>query len=506
LTASGRLPETAAAQDLFAGSESSASGPQESASLKRNVLSAVGWAAATRFLAQLINWSMTLIVIRFLEPADYGLMAVTMAVAGFLQSMSSVGIADAIVQKRDLGGEDLRAVFGLVILVNGGLMAALALLAYPVATFYEEPRLVALLQVVSLSFIAIGLSAIPRAILDKRLDLKRVSRVELAANVVSGVSVLALAASGEGVWSLMIGNMINAVLRAAGFFVLAPYWEVPSFRFATIGEVLRNGGLRTSEQALWYIYNSADVFIIGKILGPELLGIYSVGRQIAALPVEKLATVVKPVAFPAFAMVQDRPQEAFRYLQKAMRLLGLVSFPVFFGISVLAPEIVEIVLGPRWAAAELPLQLLAVGMALRPVGLVLPSFLMGIGEFRASFNNTLFGTVLFPLAFVMGSGWGLPGVCIAGLLAYPVQFMVLVRRIALVMRRPMTALVGPVAKPLLGAVIMYVGVLALGHVVPDEPAWAKSLLLVAAGVVVYGSYILIFCRALSLELLVLARR
>jgi O-antigen/teichoic acid export membrane protein len=111
----------------------------DTGSLKRSVLTAVGWATATRLAGQLANWAMTLATVRFLRPQDYGLMAVTIAITGFLQSLSYVGFADAIVQSRRLGDEDLRGVFGLILTINAIGLVLLCALAYPAAWFYGEP-------------------------------------------------------------------------------------------------------------------------------------------------------------------------------------------------------------------------------------------------------------------------------------------------------------------------------------------------------------------------------
>src|SRR5262249_24466060 len=140
---------------------------EDTGSLKQSVLSAAGWAATTRLVAQLTNWAMTLATIRFLRPEDYGLMAMTMSIAGFVQSVSYVGLADAVVQSRRISDDDLRCVFGLILLVNAGCLVLLCGLAYPAAWFYDEPRLVILLQCASLMFIGIALTAIPHAMLTK---------------------------------------------------------------------------------------------------------------------------------------------------------------------------------------------------------------------------------------------------------------------------------------------------------------------------------------------------
>jgi teichuronic acid exporter len=477
----------------------------ETAPVRSTVLKAVGWSAVTRLFGQLLNWVYTLLIVRFLQPTDYGLMGLAMAATGFFQAISYVGVSDAVVQSQSIDEEDLRSVFGFVILINSTLAVLLCALAWPVAAFYRDPRLISLIQLASLVFVFITLQAIPSALLEKRLDLKRISRVEVAANAVAGLTGLTLAWAGYGVWSLMIMMLTVHGLRAIGLWWVEPYWRMPSFRFRGCIHILKNGLVRTAENALWYLCASSDVLIIGRLLGPAPLGIYSVARQIGQIPAQKLALVVRPAAFPAFAMVQHDRVKAQHYLSKAMRLIALASFPVFFGISAIAPQIVEIFLGPRWTNAVLPLRLLAAGMALNSVASILTPFLTGLGQFRASFRNTLFTAILFPLAFAMGSPWGIDGVCVAATVAYPLQFLVLTRRCAISIETDAGTLLRPLVRPFLGALVMYGCVLGIQVLLPRVPLGFATAVLITAGATIYCVFCLIFCRPIVQEFFDLAR-
>lgn len=479
----------------------------DAGALKGSVLRAVGWAGANRMVGQLATWTMTLVTVRILDPRDYGLMAIAMAVANFLVSMSSVGFANVIVQNRQIGDTALRSVFGLVLMINAASIALLCGLAPIAARFYGEPRLVPLLQASSLLFAAAAFQAIPRAILQKRLDLKTLSRVDLVANVSGGAVVLFLALHGAGVWSLIAGALFSALVRTIGLCLAAPYFRRPRFTLRDLSGILRCGGLRTVESLLWTIYSSADVFIIGKLLGPQILGVYSVSRYLAALPSEKLALVIGPVILPAFSQVQDDRTEALQYLQKAMRILAVLSLPVFFGMAAASPQFVSTVLGPRWSQAATPLAIVAFGMALRPIGDLLPSFLIGLGEYVASFKSTLYATILFPAAFIAGSSWGLLGVCGAWLVAYPLQILALLHRVALASKSSISGLMLPLLPPLAGSLIMYLTVrLVAGALPPSLGCWGSLSWLVAIGVSVYLGYAALFMRPVLAELAGLFRR
>src|SRR5437762_4312532 len=417
----------------------------DAASIRRSVLTAVGWATGTRLVGQLANWAMTLAAFRFLHPEDYGLMALTITFSGVLHSVSSVGLVDAIIQKQQISDAQLRSIFGLILVINGTCLLVLFGLAYPVASVYQDPRLVGMVQASSLVFIATAFQAIPRAMLEKRLDFKTVSRIELVANVCGGAVLLVFAWAGIGPWALLIGMLFTNFGRLIGFACTVPYFPRPRLRVREVWDLLQNGAWRTGENLLWYCHANADIVIVGKLLGPHSLGIYSVARQLAGLPIDKLGIVIRPLAIPAFAQVQEDRAEALRYLQKALRLLGFLSFPVFLGIAATAPQITTVILGPHWQEAALPLTILAFATSIRPVGLIIPPFLMGIGDFVGSFKNTLFAAMLFPIAFFVGCHWGLIGVCISWVIVNPIQLFVLLRRVGIVCG----AALGQLVKPLL---------------------------------------------------------
>ncbi len=473
----------------------------KTASLREQVVTGVAWAAATRLAGQMLNWAMTLWVIRLLDPTDYGLMALTTAMVGFLQTMSFAGFADALVQTRDLDERARRAAFGIVILLNLGFVVVLCAAAGPLASFYHDPRLAPLLRVASITFVLIALGCIPRAMLDRALALKDSSRIDMLGGVIGGAATLALAWRGLGVWSLLAGNLIAQAVKTTGYHVLAPYGRLPLFSLRGYGHLLRFGGYRTAELLLWYATTQVDVVLTGRLLGSSGLGIYSVARTVAMLPASKLALVVRPVGLPAFAQLQGDSAQAIFCLTKSMRLISFLAFPVFLGMAAAAPAIVQAVLGPTWTAVSTPLAILALSAALRPAGMLIAPFLLSLGRVRASLANTALGLVLFTVAYAVGSRWGVRGVCIGAAVAYPVQFLVFMHQVSAVRGNALRLLLAPLVRPLLCAAIMGAVIIAVGWGIESRMAPQIALAtLVGAGMVSYALAAALFCRQLIEEL------
>jgi len=476
-------------------------------SLRQQVMSALGWAAAMRLIGQVLTWAMTIVVVRILAPEDYGLMAIAIVFLSLFQGFSLVGIGDAIVQRQTIDDQSLRRIFGLILVVNLTLLVLLCIAAFPIASFYDDDRLVLLVQVASLNFAFRALTTIPEAHLTKVLNFRQISWVDFTASLIGSVAVLILAYHGAKVWSLMCGAIVQSAVRTAGMLLCAPYFKRPTFVLKGLKGIISFSVLRTAENLTWLAYNSADTFIIGRLLGHEALGLYSVAQNLAQLPLEKFGGIVMQVSFPAFAAVQDQEKSATWYLRKVFRLLALCGFPVFFGLSAVAPELVPLVLGPKWLSATVPLQVLAVVAPLRLFSPVTSSFLRGMGQLRIAVTNGILGLILLPVAVAIGCRWGIVGASVAWLCAYPIFFGHMIAHICRVFRIPVMQIVGAISNPALGAAIMY-GTISLGRQMLTDglSSIVTLLILVTLGAITYLTYCLLFSRTAVAELWSLAVR
>ena len=474
---------------------------------KRTLIAAVGWSAAMKIGFQLVSWVMTLAVIRVLSPDDYGLMAISQVFTSFILVFSSLGLGDAIVQRTDLPPSLLANAFGVLILMALALAVSLSLAAYPIAGWYGDARLVPLVQVSSLGFLFNAFSILPRTLLAKQMRVRPIFVAELSAGLIGAALTTILAFTGHGVWSLALGALAGNVARQAAFaWLAADLYVWPRFNVAAVRPLLGFGAYSTLEWLAFTVMTSADVLIVGRLLGPADVGAYTVVLNFAAMPINKIAPIINSIAFPAFAMVQGNPDEARYYVLKGLRLFAVLVVPVFFGMGVTAPEVVNLVFGPAWAAARPLLPILSGALTFRALLILVPNYLQGTGDAKAAFWCTAAGAVTFPLAVLVGCRWGLAGACWAWLACYPAVFaaeaLIAARRGGFSFR----AVALSPARPLTAGLVMVLAVFALRQLLPDAlPDAARLLLLAGAGAVVYALTIVAAFPDLARELLNVVR-
>ena len=235
-----------------------------SADLGASVKRAVIWRSGSQIFAQTVAWASTLAVIRILDPADYGLFAMTQVVLVFLNFLNGYGFAGSLIREPELTENRIRQAFGLLLLVNGALALLQVCVAPWAAAYYRQPQVAELLRVQALIFLATPFISIPEVLLMRQMDFRRQALVNIGATVISAAVALGCALAGLGVWTLVYAPIALFWSRAVGLQLVtrARYW--PSFRFAGAGSMFQFGLALLISTFCWTVMNQADTVIAAR--------------------------------------------------------------------------------------------------------------------------------------------------------------------------------------------------------------------------------------------------
>ena len=467
--------------------------------LKQKVLSGLRWRAGLRFFGQLITWSITIFVMRLLSPQDYGLMEMAAVLIAFLTMVNELGLGAALIQKKDIDECIMRQIFGLLLIINASLFF-LSLWAAPLAAdFFKEQRLIPVIRLLSVQFVVASFVIIPQSLIDREMLFKEKSIVEMISAVAGSLTTLPLALSGWGVWSLVWGSLTLSLFRTVGLNLVRPYLKLPYFSFKGIGQAISFGGYVTIARILRFFYSQADIIIVGKFLGRQLLGFYSVAMTLASLPMEKVSGIVNQVAFSAFASIQADTQKVSSHFLKSVRIMSLLAFPVLWGISSIAPEFVNLLLGKKWSMAIVPLQILSLVIPVRMVSKLMSPALLGIGRADTNFFNVITASLALPLGFLIGCHWGIIGVSIAWGTIFPIVFIFNLSRTVRILKIAVRDVIREMVIPVVAAIAMYISVSIIKLFIPEFDYMVSLTLSVVVGVVIYGATVITLDRDGCLE-------
>lgn len=396
--------------------------------LKNEVLRGLKWTAGAKFCSQMITWGITIFVMRLLAPGDYGLLAMSTVLLALLAMFAEAGLGPALVQKAEVSEQEFRQALGIVVLVNVGLFLLLMLLAPAVGKFYDEDRLIPVIRVLAVQFLLVPLSTIPEVSLQRRLEFKKRSIIDLGSAVTSSLATLMLALAGWGVWALVLGTLAGQIFRTVTLNLAAPLRVTPSFSVTGMRQLVAFGGNVTASRFMWFLYTQADSVIVGRVLGGNILGMYSVAMHLATLPVQRVSAILNQVAFPAFSRYQHDKEMIGQQLLKAFGIIGFFAFPILWGMSSVADDLVVVLLGPAWHDAILPLQILTIIMPFRTLVGFLPTITDAVGRPDVALHNVILGCVTMPAAFYVGTHWGITGVAFAWVTVFPIVLLINFRR------------------------------------------------------------------------------
>ena len=385
----------------------------------RALASGLRWSAATKWSGQVVTWASTLIVARLLAPTDYGLVAMGGVLFGLIQILNDFGLGSAIVRHRELTQHQIAQLGGLCALIGVAGFAVTAAAAGPLAVFFSQPELFWVVVVVSVNYLITGFRTLPLALMQRELRFRDLSLNDLVQAMILAVATPVFAWLGFRYWSLVLAGLIGALLSTLLALRSAPHplaWP----RFREIGAVVSFGSELLVARLAGYVYDNADALIIGRRMGEGPLGNYRIGTTLANLPTDKITSTATQVANPLFATLQSQTEALRRYFCLMTEAVALLTWPAAVGLALVADLLVAVALGPKWLTAVIPLRILALTAIMRCVTPLISPILVARGRSRFMAVTGLAGSIVIPIAFLIGSRWGINGVAYAWAIYFPI--------------------------------------------------------------------------------------
>lgn len=366
-----------------------------------------------------LSMILAIILARLLTPNDFGLLALAMIVFNAANLITDLGMRPTVVQTK----EDISKVayYAFVMVMAASILFTLVsiVLAEPLARLLGgSEELIPILQYMAIYVTIDGLWIIPEALLRRDLRFKELGLSQLPGELASTIIAIPLALTGFGVWSLVIGNCVGQLLRAALlWWYYRPWiWIKPQKWDKTIVRGMLNYGLPSLGSGLLrYVQSQIDTFIVGRRLGPTPVGLYNKAYNLTGRMSDLLtSSIFGNVLFPSYAKIQDdRPRLTRAYL-KSTKMVFLMIVPVSIGLAITAPLLVPVLLGPKWIEMIPMWQIFSLFGLTRPVSSNSAPIFLATGQPGRNLTASLvlLGT-LVPLLLLLIEPYGAVGAAVA---------------------------------------------------------------------------------------------
>lgn len=353
------------------------------------------------------------VLARLLSPKDFGIVGMVTAFTGILNLFRDFGLSAATVQRVNVTEEQISTLFWLNVVVGFGLGFLVMILAPIMVDFYHEPRLFWVTVALATAFVFNAAGVQHLALLQREMRFTAVATSDIVSILCSTTLGISMALLGFRYWALVAAAVSLPLVGTICVWVASGWIPGKPHMRAGIRSLLHFGGTLTAINVIMYIAYNSEKVLLGRFWGADALGIYGRAYQLSNIPTDNLNSAVGEVAFSALSRVQHDPPTFRNYFLKGYSLVLALTIPITIAVAVFAPELIAVLLGPKWVEAVPIFRLLAptilVFALVNPIGWLMFS----LGMVRRSLKASLVFAPMVIGSYALGLRYGPKGVAFA---------------------------------------------------------------------------------------------
>lgn len=338
------------------------------------------WGALNSGSMQVLNAVFGILLARKLDQSDYGLIGMLTIFTLIANSLQDSGFVPALTNKRDATHSDYNAVFWFNISVSLILYILLFFCAPLIADFFNEPILTNLSRYYFFSFFIASFSIVPRAILFRHIKQRELAIMAITSLLVSGTVGIVMAYNGMAFWGLATQTMTFNFMISLLSWILSGWKPKFQFTFQPIREMFPFSSKMLITNIFNHVNNNIFSVVLGRIYTKVEVGTYTQANKWNTMGASTIIGMVQGVAQPTFVAVGDDLTRLRRAFSKMLRFTCFISFPVMFGLALVAPEFITVLITSKWLSSAHLMQILCIGGAFLPISTLYFNLIISRGK------------------------------------------------------------------------------------------------------------------------------
>jgi lipopolysaccharide exporter len=473
-------------------------------SLARDTVRGAFWTVSAGIASRALGLIGTLVVTRFVTPADYGEVMVAAVLVMSANQFSTLGLGQFLIANPDAGRAAAFHATAFHVLLGAIALLALLLLGARLGPVFEAPRLTVYLPGLALSALLDRVAFVPERILVRDVRFGPLGAAHTAGDVAFSCLSVLLAAAGGGAAALVFGNVARSLVRMVWFVAVVerrdwlepcPFSLQETRKLLAFGVPMSGGALCAFASRRW------DNLLVSRFFGAGTTGMYNLAYNLADVPAIQVGEQIGDVLLPSFARMDAvrRPSA----LVRSMTLLAIVVFPLAIGLGSVAPTLIAALFDAHWRPVGPMLVVLSALSVTRPIGWTIASYLQARQMPRAILGLELLKLFVILLALVtlgrIGPLWACTAVGVA-FAAHAFASLCVVRKIDGI---PLGRMLGNLGPVLAACALMVIAVLGARWLVTawgGAPMLVRLMIEIVVGGLSYPMALWLFARDDSREL------
>lgn len=348
--------------------------------LKQQATSGFLWNAIDRFSAQIIQLVVTILLGRLLLPEIFGLIGMLSIFISISQTFVDSGMASGLIQKKDRTPVDYSTVFIFNLVISSLVYLILYFSAPFIADFYNEPSLIILTRVLSLSILIGAFSIVQRTRLNIELDFKSLTKVNLLAVFISSITAIILALLDYGVWALVAQQLMSVSVAVVLLWMLSKETLPLKFSLSSFRELFGFSSKILIQRVYGTIFQNIYNIALGKFYTAATLGYFTRAKSFTTMSSGIIADILQKVSYPLLSSIQDDKTRLISVYSRIIKMTAFITLPCMTVLALMADPIILILLGEEWTGAIVLLQWLALAQITYPIAAINMNILNVVGR------------------------------------------------------------------------------------------------------------------------------
>lgn len=345
----------------------------------------------------------TSVLARILTPIEYGVISVVTIFITFFNTIGDMGIGPAIIQYKDLDGDDISNIFIFTVFIAIILSAIFFALSYFIAYMYASNIYISIGHLLCFTIILNVLCIVPNNLLLKDKQFKIVGISALISNLISGGITILLSYVGFSYYALVLNTIIQAFLS---FLILFHFSKlkinIKNYSMKSIRKISHFSIFQFLFSFINYFSRNFDNLLIGKYIGVNQLGYYDKSYRLMLYPVQNLTFVITPVLQPVLSDYQNNTDVILYYYKKIVKILALIGVFISIFCFFSAKEVILIMFGKQWIGSINTFRILSLTIGLQMVLSSTGSIFQATGHTDKLFETGLLSTSFTIIGILIG--------------------------------------------------------------------------------------------------------
>lgn len=362
--------------------------------LKNEVLKATVWTFFQRAGSLIIGFVTNMVLARLLEPEDFGCVAIIMVFVSFADILVDSGLTSALIQKKDVSGQDVSTVFSTNLIVSIILFIGIFIAAPAIGRFVGVSNLTWYLRVESIAVLIRAFYCIQAASLNKNLKFSSLAKISVFSATSSAAVSIIMAALGCGVWSLVAKNLIFQLSICLLYRHASKVSYKLGFYKKNFKELFSFGWAVASTTLLDVFYDNIVSFLIGKRYSVKDLGYYNQAYSLKQVPVYSVSMIISSVLFPFMSKMQDDSTRVLYNTRRVIMATTFFTFPLLAYMFFFAKPVIVLLYSSKWLPSVGYFQILCIGGLVNAIIHIYRNVLKSIGETKVLFVTQIIITAI----------------------------------------------------------------------------------------------------------------